>query len=109
MIGQGTIQNRRLTRCDLAPSIAYQAVPNAGNAACSDTRDEHAQAAFGESAAARDGGYPMNSGQAITFALDPQAIISKLADVAFQQTDADQVSILLPTGRRTNSMWPGAW
>jgi PAS domain S-box-containing protein len=38
-------------------------------------------------------------GQAITFALDPQAIISKLADVAFQQTDADQVSILLPTGK----------
>src|SRR5437667_274742 len=32
----------------------------------------------------------------IAFTLDPQTIISKLADVALQQTDADEVSILLP-------------
>lgn len=37
-------------------------------------------------------------GQTIAFALDPQTIISKLADAALQQTDADEVSILLPTG-----------
>ena len=32
----------------------------------------------------------------IAFTLDPQTIINKLADVALQQTDADEVSILLP-------------
>src|SRR5882724_5177306 len=37
-------------------------------------------------------------GQTIAFALDQQTIISKLADAAVQQTDADEVSILLPTG-----------
>jgi PAS domain S-box-containing protein len=36
-------------------------------------------------------------GQTIAFTLDPQTIISKLADAAFQQTDADEVSILFPT------------
>ena len=35
--------------------------------------------------------------QTIAFTLDPQAVISKLADAALQQTDADEVSILLPT------------
>jgi PAS domain S-box-containing protein len=35
--------------------------------------------------------------QTISFTLDPQTIISKLADGALQQTDADEVSILLPT------------
>src|SRR5438270_9577205 len=35
--------------------------------------------------------------QTIAFTLDPQTIISKLADAALQQTDADEVSILLPT------------
>lgn len=35
--------------------------------------------------------------QAIAFTLDPQTIISKVADAALQQTDADEVSILLPT------------
>src|SRR6266853_7061564 len=35
-------------------------------------------------------------GQTIAFALDRQTIISKLADAALQQTDADEVSILLP-------------
>jgi PAS domain S-box-containing protein len=36
--------------------------------------------------------------QTIAFTFDPQTIISKLADAAVQQTDADEVSILLPTG-----------
>jgi PAS domain S-box-containing protein len=35
--------------------------------------------------------------QTIAFTLDPQTIISKLADAALQQTDADEVSVLLPT------------
>ena len=35
--------------------------------------------------------------QTIAFTLDPQTIISKLADAALQQTDAEEVSILLPT------------
>ena len=34
--------------------------------------------------------------QTIAFTLDPQTIISKLADAALQQTDADEVSVLLP-------------
>jgi two-component system cell cycle sensor histidine kinase/response regulator CckA len=35
--------------------------------------------------------------QTIAFTLDRQTIISKVADAAVQQTDADEVSILLPT------------
>ncbi len=35
--------------------------------------------------------------QTIAFTLDPQTIISKLADAALQQTEADEVSILLLT------------
>jgi two-component system, cell cycle sensor histidine kinase and response regulator CckA len=35
--------------------------------------------------------------QTIAFTLDPQTIISKLADAALQQTQADEVSVLLPT------------
>jgi PAS domain S-box-containing protein len=35
--------------------------------------------------------------QTIAFTLDPQTLISKLADAALQQTDADEVSVLLPT------------
>jgi PAS domain S-box-containing protein len=35
--------------------------------------------------------------QTIAFTLDRQTIISKLADAALQQTDADEVSILFPT------------
>jgi two-component system cell cycle sensor histidine kinase/response regulator CckA len=35
--------------------------------------------------------------QTITFTLEPQAVLSKLADAAVQQSDADEVSILLPT------------
>src|SRR5713226_8244753 len=37
-------------------------------------------------------------GQTIAFTLDRQTVISKLADAALQQTNADEVSILLPTG-----------
>jgi two-component system cell cycle sensor histidine kinase/response regulator CckA len=36
-------------------------------------------------------------GQTIAFTLDQQTLISKLADAALQQTDADEVSVLLPT------------
>jgi PAS domain S-box-containing protein len=39
--------------------------------------------------------YELN--QTVAFSLDPQTVISKLADAALQQTDADEVSILLPT------------
>lgn len=35
--------------------------------------------------------------QTIAFTLDPQTLISKLADAALQQTEADEVSVLLPT------------
>jgi PAS domain S-box-containing protein len=35
--------------------------------------------------------------QTIAFTLDPQTILSNLADSALQQTDADEVSILMPT------------
>ena len=35
--------------------------------------------------------------QTFAFTLDPQTILSKLADAALQQTQADEVSILLPT------------
>ena len=35
--------------------------------------------------------------QTISFTLDPQTVLSKLADAALQQSDADEVSILLPT------------
>ncbi len=35
--------------------------------------------------------------QTIAFTLDPQTLISKLANAALQQTDADEVSVLLPT------------
>lgn len=35
--------------------------------------------------------------QTIAFTLDPQTVLSRLADAALQQCDADEVSILLPT------------
>ncbi|MGI9069268.1 MAG: PAS domain S-box protein [Pyrinomonadaceae bacterium] len=35
--------------------------------------------------------------QTIAFTLDPKTVLSKLADAALQQSDADEVSILLPT------------
>ena len=39
--------------------------------------------------------------QTIAFTLDPQTVLSKLADAALQQSDADEVSILLPTSDGT--------
>ena len=39
--------------------------------------------------------------QTIAFTLDPQTLLSKLADAALQQSDADEVSILLPTNEGT--------
>ncbi len=39
--------------------------------------------------------------QTIAFTLDPQTVLSKLADSAVQQSDADEVSILLPTNDGT--------
>lgn len=39
--------------------------------------------------------------QTIAFTLDPQTLLSKLADAALQQSDADEVSILLPTSDGT--------
>jgi two-component system, cell cycle sensor histidine kinase and response regulator CckA len=36
--------------------------------------------------------------QTIAFTLDVQTVLSRLADAALQQSDADEVSILLPTG-----------
>src|SRR6267142_2022030 len=35
--------------------------------------------------------------QTISFTLDPQTVMSKLTEAALQQTDADEVSVLLPT------------
>ena len=35
--------------------------------------------------------------QTIAFTLDPQTVLSKLTDAALEQSDADEVSILLPT------------
>src|SRR6184192_498870 len=46
--------------------------------------------------------------QTIAFTLDPQTIISKLADAALQQTDADQVSVLLPAAERNNELYVAA-
>jgi PAS domain S-box-containing protein len=39
--------------------------------------------------------------QTISFTLDPQTVLSRLADAALQQSDADEVSILLPTNDGT--------
>jgi two-component system, cell cycle sensor histidine kinase and response regulator CckA len=39
--------------------------------------------------------------QTVAFTLDPQTVLSKLADAAVQQSDADEVSILLPTSDGT--------
>ncbi len=39
--------------------------------------------------------------QTIAFTLDPQTVLSKLADAALQQSDADEVSVLLPTNDDT--------
>jgi two-component system cell cycle sensor histidine kinase/response regulator CckA len=47
-------------------------------------------------------------GQTIAFTLDSQTIISKLADAALQQTDADEVSILLPTSEGSDELYVAA-
>ena len=39
--------------------------------------------------------------QTISFTLDPQTVMSKLTEAALQQTDADEVSVLLPTADGT--------
>lgn len=39
--------------------------------------------------------------QTISLTLDPKTVLSKLADAALQQSDADEVSILLPTDDRS--------
>ena len=45
--------------------------------------------------------------ETIAFTLDPQTVLSKLADGALAQSEADEVSILLPTSEAVrNSMWP---
>jgi len=46
--------------------------------------------------------------QTIAFTLDPQTVISKLADAALQQTDADEVSILLPTSPGSDELYVAA-
>ena len=46
--------------------------------------------------------------QTIAFTLDPQTVISKLADAALQQTDADEVSVLLPVGEGSDELYVAA-
>ena len=46
--------------------------------------------------------------QTIAFSLDPQTVISKLADAALQQTDADEVSVLLPVAERSDELYVAA-
>ncbi len=46
--------------------------------------------------------------QTIAFTLDQQTVISKLADAALQQTDADEVSVLLPTSDGSNELYVAA-
>src|SRR5207302_5588667 len=46
--------------------------------------------------------------QTISFTLDPQTVISKLADAALQQTDADEVSVLLPTSEESQELYVAA-
>jgi DNA-binding NtrC family response regulator len=44
--------------------------------------------------------------QTIAFTLDPQTVLSNLADAALQQSEADEVSVLLPTDDGGSCMWP---
>ena len=46
--------------------------------------------------------------QTIAFTLDPQTVISKLADAVLQQTDADEVSVLLPTSEGSDELYVAA-
>ena len=43
--------------------------------------------------------------QTITHTLDPQTVINKLADAVLRQTDADQVSVLLPINDGTGDLY----
>ena len=47
-------------------------------------------------------------GQTIAFTLDPQTVIRKLADAALQQTDADEVSVLLPVSNGSDELYVAA-
>jgi PAS domain S-box-containing protein len=46
--------------------------------------------------------------QTITHTLDPQTVINKLADAVLSQTDADQVSVLLPVNDSTDDLYVAA-
>ena len=46
--------------------------------------------------------------QTITHTLDPQTVINKLADAVLRQTDADQVSVLLPINDGTGDLYVAA-
>src|ERR1043165_3298387 len=46
--------------------------------------------------------------QTITHTLDPQTVINKLADAVLRQTDADQVSVLLPINDGTDDLYVAA-
>src|SRR5689334_334965 len=46
--------------------------------------------------------------QTITHTLDPQTVINKLADAVLRQTDADQVSVLLPINDGTGDLYIAA-
>jgi two-component system cell cycle sensor histidine kinase/response regulator CckA len=46
--------------------------------------------------------------QTIAFTLDPRTLLSKVADAALQQTNADEVSILLPTGDGSDELYVAA-
>ena len=46
--------------------------------------------------------------QTIAFTLDPQTVISKLADAALQQTQAEEVSVLLPASDGSDELYVAA-
>src|SRR5437764_14409338 len=46
--------------------------------------------------------------QTIAFTLDPQTVAGKLADAVLQQTDADEVSVLLPTSESGDELYVAA-
>lgn len=46
--------------------------------------------------------------QTLTHTLDPQTVINKLADAVLRQTDADQVSVLLPMNDGTDDLYVAA-
>jgi PAS domain S-box-containing protein len=46
--------------------------------------------------------------QTITLTLDPQTVVNKLADAVLKQTEADEVSVLLPAGDGTDDLYVAA-